>query len=280
MIKILDTDLKDDGRTSSKGNQIKAKIGDIWYKCDYLGYEGLSEYVASKLLKKSNVEECDFVSYETEQIQYKEKVFFGCKSENFLKEGESFITLEKLFKEKYGKSLYIEMFKIGEPIARIEFLLSFISQYVNRQTFLVYLVKTITLDTLILNEDRHTSNMGLIVTKEGKYRICPIFDNGAAFLSDTTLSYPLTKDVIELIKNVDSKTFSIKFDVQQEALDEINNTNYLLKFNFDLEYVRSILNEEKYYPKETKDRVFNIIKHQVTKLHYLCPNVSYLDLVE
>ena len=140
MVKIFEKDLLDDGRTSSKGNQIKARIGDTWYKCDYLGYEGLSEYLAAELMKKSNLNQNDYVSYETEEIVFKEKKMLGCKSKNFLGEGESFITLEKLYKEKTGKSLYMEMFKLVEPSQRIEFLLNSISSYINRIDFLVYLI--------------------------------------------------------------------------------------------------------------------------------------------
>lgn len=35
-------------RHSSKGNQLKWKDGEIWYKADYTGYEGLSEYINFK----------------------------------------------------------------------------------------------------------------------------------------------------------------------------------------------------------------------------------------
>ena len=46
---------------SSMGNQDKFydKNTDGWYKEDYLGYEGLSEYVVSELLKRSEIKnEC------------------------------------------------------------------------------------------------------------------------------------------------------------------------------------------------------------------------------
>ena len=50
MIRLFDSDKQDFNRQSSKGNQLKFRRGDIWYKTDYLGYEGLVEYVISKLL--------------------------------------------------------------------------------------------------------------------------------------------------------------------------------------------------------------------------------------
>ena len=33
---------------TSKGDQLKWKIGNIWYKSDYMGYEGLSETTMEK----------------------------------------------------------------------------------------------------------------------------------------------------------------------------------------------------------------------------------------
>ena len=38
---------------SSKGNQLKWRQGDIWYKADYMGYEGMAEVVISDLLELS-----------------------------------------------------------------------------------------------------------------------------------------------------------------------------------------------------------------------------------
>ena len=36
---------------TSKGDQLKWKIDDRWYKADYMGYEGLSEVLVSDLLQ-------------------------------------------------------------------------------------------------------------------------------------------------------------------------------------------------------------------------------------
>ncbi len=47
MVELFEEDLKEDGRKSSKGNQLKWKKDGIWYKSDYTGYEGLAEYLIS-----------------------------------------------------------------------------------------------------------------------------------------------------------------------------------------------------------------------------------------
>ena len=43
-----------------------------------------------------------------------------------------------------------------------------------------------------LNEDRHTHNITVLMNGKGDYAYCPIFDNGAGLLADTTMDYPLS----------------------------------------------------------------------------------------
>ena len=62
MIELFEGDRKEDNRRSSKGNQLKWKKGNIWYKADYLGYEGLSEFLCAKMLVHSGLDAAEFVS--------------------------------------------------------------------------------------------------------------------------------------------------------------------------------------------------------------------------
>ena len=80
---------------TSKGDQLKWKFDDWWYKADYMGYEGLSEVLVSDLLQKST---CPFplVEYEAAVIEYNGKIFQGCSSLDFLKANQVLIPLEKL----------------------------------------------------------------------------------------------------------------------------------------------------------------------------------------
>ena len=75
MIELFETDRYENDRHSSKGNQLKWSKNGIWYKADNLGYEGMSETVVSKLLIKSDLKKDAYVSYEPEQIRYKNKVY-------------------------------------------------------------------------------------------------------------------------------------------------------------------------------------------------------------
>ena len=82
---------------TSKGDQRKWKVDGIWYKADYMGYEGLAEVLVSSLLGKSSLS-YPFVAYQPVQIEYKGQMIRGCVSRDFLKEGEILIPLEKLYR--------------------------------------------------------------------------------------------------------------------------------------------------------------------------------------
>ena len=61
MIELFERDKTEINRKSSKGNQLKWERDNTWYKADYTGYEGLSEYVISHLLKKSTLAESEYL---------------------------------------------------------------------------------------------------------------------------------------------------------------------------------------------------------------------------
>ena len=61
LIRLSDAEMRNFNRESSKGNQLKFSLDGIWYKTDYMGYEGLSEYVISKLLAFSDLHPDEYV---------------------------------------------------------------------------------------------------------------------------------------------------------------------------------------------------------------------------
>ena len=71
MIELNINDMKDTERHSSKGNQLKWNPAntETWYKADYIGYEGLTEYMVSHLLMHSTLSTKDFVLYDTEILR-------------------------------------------------------------------------------------------------------------------------------------------------------------------------------------------------------------------
>lgn len=84
-----------------------------------------------------------------------------------------------------------------------------------------YLSRLLTIDALFLNEDRHMHNVAVLRDKTGAYHFSPVFDNGCALLSDTTMDYPLSDDIIDLIPEVHAKTLCRDFNEQLDAVEKL-----------------------------------------------------------
>lgn len=267
MVELFEQHIRKNDRQSSKGNQLKWEDNGIWYKADYTGYEGLSEYIISHLLKKSTLAKEEYVLYDLEKIKYKENIYTGAKSASFLKEGWQLITLERLFKNFFGESLYISIYRIVEHKERLRFLVNQVERLTGLKHFGVYLNKLFTMDAFFLNEDRHTHNIAVLMNEEGKFAYCPIFDNGAALLADTTMDYPLQGDIYELMRRPQSKTICGDFDEQLDISEELYGVN--MKFGFTEKDVRELLEDVTEYSREEKGRVERIICAQIRKYSYL-----------
>lgn len=267
MIELLSKNLYIQERQSSKGNQLKWKQDGIWYKADYTGYEGISEYVVSRLMTQSNLHTEEFVLYETEQIHYKNKDYLGCKSRDFLGESGQLITLERLYRKQYGSSFYEEVYHLSSVEDRAKFLVDTVEKLTGITGFGEYLCKLLTIDGFFLNEDRHLHNIAVVLDKNRRYRLCPFFDQGAALLSDTSLDYPMDGDIYEMMDSVHSKTISQSFEEQMEAVSNLWGDK--LKFSFSKSDVRNVLKEEAFYPDVVKKRIETIIYEQMRKYAYL-----------
>lgn len=267
MIELFETERYENDRHSSKGNQLKWSNNGLWYKADYLGYESMSEVVVSRLLDHSSLRKDEFVVYETEQISYRHTIYNGVKSRDFVGSHAELITLERLFKSKYGKSLYESVFKIKDIKGRLRYLTEFATDMTGLKDFGIYLSKLLTIDALFLNDDRHMHNIAVIRKHSGAFEYCPIFDNGAALLSDTSIDYPMGEDVYKLISEARSKTVSSDFDEQLDAAEELYGHN--IKFDFNDASITEAVNDTLYYPEDVQKRVIQIIKNQKRKYSYL-----------
>ena len=267
MINLFETDIRDDNRKSSKGNQLKWNSLNKWYKADYTGYEGLSEYMVSHLLKYSDMNSDEYVLYDTEEIMYKNTRYLGCKSNNFLESGSRLITLERLFNERYGESLYRSIYAISGIKDRIRFVVEQTERITGMNDFGKYLCMLLTIDALFLNEDRHTHNIAVIRDEYGRFHYCPVFDNGAALLSDIRMDYPLNSDIYELIDSVQSKTVCSDFTEQLEATEELYGQT--VRFSFGHKEIDRLLAAEPYYSDEIKNRISCVLSEQRRRLSYL-----------
>lgn len=267
MVELFEQSVKTEVRQSSKGNQLKWKNDDIWYKADYTGYEGLAEYVISGLLFYSDLEKEEYISYQTEEIFYKSTRYLGCKSRDFLPEGWRLITLERLFQNEYGQSLSKSIYTINDYANRVNFLVEQTIRLTGLETFGSYLSKLLTIDALFLNEDRHTHNIAVLQDKERNYHYCPIFDNGASLLADTFMDYPLSGNIDEMIPQVEAKTICRDFDEQLDVVEQLYGEH--IQFHFDRKEVEELLEKEQYYPEEIKQRVLAVVMNQRRKYQYL-----------
>lgn len=269
MIELFEQDIVTNDRQSSKGNQLKWKNNDIWYKTDSTGYEGLAEYVISNLLSYSTLKQDEYVIYQPVEIKYKNKIFNGVSSKNFLKSDYKIITLERLFQIYYGKSLHQALWLIREPKERLRFLVDNVERITGLKEFGKYMNKILTIDMMFLNEDRHTHNLAVLMNDKQEFKYCPIFDNGAGLLADTTLEYPLEEDIYKLIDSVKSKTFSLSFEEEVEVSEDLYGMN--IDFNFTKKDIDTILdsNEASNYPLEIRERVKTILFEQMRKYPYL-----------
>ncbi|MBP3568491.1 MAG: hypothetical protein J6K04_04925 [Lachnospiraceae bacterium] len=267
MVELFEQDIRTNDRQSSKGNQLKWENNGIWYKADYTGYEGLVEYMISHLLKKSTLAAEEYVLYELEEIKYRSIIYKGVKSADFLREDWQIITLERLFKNFFGESLYKSIYKIEKMEDRLAFLVSQVERMTGLKNFGAYMNKLFTIDAVFLNEDRHTHNIAVLMNAEGKFAYCPIFDNGAGLLADTTMDYPLGEEVHKLLEQVKAKTICSDFDEQLDVSEAMYGNH--LKFQFTGREVLELLNNAEIYSLEERKRVEEILLACMRKYGYL-----------
>lgn len=252
---------------SSKGNQLKWKQGDIWYKADHMGYESLAETLISSLLHYTDAVE--YVHYSPVRIVYKETECMGCKSDNFLKPEEELITVEHLFRQFTGRSLAGETGRIPSVKDRVIYMVENIIEFTGIEDFGKYIQMILALDAFFLNEDRHTNNIAVIYQPEkNSYRPAPVFDNGLSLLADTTTDFRMEQSWEECIKKVEAKPFCRSFDEQLDAAEELYGCN--IRFSFGRKEVEKVLQScETYYSVEIIERVRQILYSQMRKYQYL-----------
>ncbi|MDE6706860.1 MAG: hypothetical protein K2K06_02345, partial [Oscillospiraceae bacterium] len=132
--------------------------------------------------------------------------YYGCYSENFLKDNEEYVSFFSILKLYYGsedklnkrldglsgKVLYDDVVSVIEEVTLLKF-----DEYLNIM---------LGIDSIILNEDRHFNNIG-VIKSDGYWRYCPIFDNGLSLLSDLN-DYPFYDNILFCMRNVKSMPFS------------------------------------------------------------------------
>lgn len=269
MIELFEEDLFDNGRKSSKGNQLKWKRDGIWYKADYTGYEGLSEYLISHLLSKSTLRSDEYLLYEPERIKYRNSVFNGVRSRDMLHDDWQIITLERLFKKSYGRGMNAMIYTEKDIEKRLPLIVEQTERLTGLKGFGVYMEKMLCIDTFFLNEDRHTHNIALLMDSAGNFDFCRIFDQGAGLLSDTTIDYPIGRDIYDCIDSAKPKTFCQDFDEQFDIAEAEYGVQ--IKFSFNKRDVDELLSSipEDMYDRAIIERVRSVVYARMRKFEYL-----------
>lgn len=253
---------------TSKGNQLKWRYNNFWYKADYMGYEGAAETVVSQLLAKSTIS-VPVVKYEPVQMKYHGKLYNGCRSENFLPEGTHLLPLEKLYRQYTGKSLALDLVRYDSAEAKIEYVVEQTELYTGLKDFGAYLTAMLEVDAFFLNEDRHTNNIAVLYAPAAdKYGFCPLFDHGLALLADTTLDFPLEKNIEQCLQQIEAKPFSTSFDEQIDAAEAL----YGIQFHFSFDKIDIPLSMEpllKFYSAPICGRIEALFRRQMRHYAYL-----------
>lgn len=250
--------------SSSKGNQYKFERNGVWYKYDYLGYEGASEFLCSFILRNSSI--TNFVIYELCKDVVGQTNRVGCHSRDFLEDGETIVTADRLFKQYYGKSVSSIMDVNQSVEDKIVCFVDKVEEATGLKCFGSQLTELLEWDSFVLNDDRHFNNIAFI--KNGNsFRIAPCFDNGGAFLSDITYDYPLSHSIYGLAASVKSKPFCQSFTKQVEACQKLYGTQFKLDGSLVIpQYAWDSI--ELYYGKQIRDRLKQIYEYQFSNTDF------------
>lgn len=254
------------GNTMSSGMQSKfyEPSTDMWYKQDYLGHEGLAEYVASRLLEGSGV---PHVLYEPCRFMMGNKEVTGCCSQNFLAPGERLVSTYELLEKELGIDIADETAQIPDVKDRIYNFVEKVVEVSGCKEFGSYLTAMLRLDAFTKNDDRHFNNISLIQDRDGNYRPAPIYDNGAAFLSDQ-YSYGENYNETQVIHEMDgvlAKPFSTDFDEQLDACESLYPSDF--KLNKDVYLDEGLMHS--LYKAHEVDTVMEVLAQSKRKYSYM-----------
>lgn len=226
MFKEFDVSFRNEvlNSSTSKGTQRKWVVDDFLIKADMLGYESIAEVVVADFL--SYVDNIDFVDYSLCNISIGDSASLtGCYSKYFLKSGEEYTSFQRLLKLFYGSEKKLNLALKGyQGKDKCREVISIVRDLTGLDVS-CYVSNMLKIDALILNEDRHFNNMG-VIKGINYWRLCPIFDNGLSLLSDTN-DYPFGTPVRFLCNRVKAKPFSTDFIKQSKYID-----NSLLVIDF------------------------------------------------
>lgn len=255
--------------SSSVGNQKKFQDENgMFYKEDLLGYEGLSEVLSSRLAKQTTLASYGITEYRPALVGENKRV--GCCSTTFNPNGYQEVSLYEILISHFYTDLAGVHQIYEETSNTVNFtFFDFIRKLLYelyKYDILTWITQLLKFDWLVLNEDRHFRNIAFLLA-DGKLQPAPLFDNGAALLSDLT-SCPLGEDINVCISQVAAKPFNSSFERQVRAIEEYGAQ----KLNFVTDVVElQITDLTAFYSEDEISRAKNVLMYQMHKLY---PNVE------
>lgn len=251
---------------SSLGNQEKWCSEGVYYKLDNLGYEGMSEVISSQLAKYTTLAQYGVTEYSPFRLKMENKTTVGCFSPSFSPNGCREVTLYKILTSYFNTDLK-GVYKIYEAeydvslFSFFDFIRDLLLNLYNYDV-LPWMTQLLRFDWLVLNEDRHFRNISFLLLDE-KLSPAPLFDNGAALLSDLR-SYPLEESIDSLIPRLNAKPFKTSFEKQVMMLERYQAP----KLQFLDKRVRiDISSLVRFYPQALIDRAQSVLHRQMSILY-------------
>lgn len=221
-------------KSSSKGNQKKyySSYEDAYIKLRFF-YQNkywcdeLVELLASDLFKNLGV---------VEQIPVWTPEGWGCYSKNFAK-SKSFVTYNTILET----SSFVKLPKDNSEN------FEFIKKVIREETSLDatdYLLTIALTDAVVLNEDRHWNNFGVMY--DGNFYIAPIFDYGLG-LFECDEMYQYRSDIITARRDVKAKPFltnhfkTITSLVNAGYINELQHLFYKIDWDLPNLYAPNVL---------------------------------------
>ncbi len=246
---------------TSRGNQLKFYKDGVWTKLDNYGCsEGLAEEFVS--LFEGCIIDFPFVKYISEQIVYNDDIYNGCYSYSMFNNPDvEFVSCRYLFKHaKIPLNIFHKYSSVEDNIKNVVqqvYLLTDVN-------ILGYLGRLLLLDALILNEDRHIMNIGVVRhTKTGAFGVAPCFDNGSSLFC-TNWTYRKRKSLDENIKFAMSvaRPFSKFYDKQVEAILNLGCKPLVINKQAYIYLMQSYNNH--LYPDELNSRIKGVLHEKMT----------------
>lgn len=239
---------------SAVGIQPKCYDNGYWYKKNVYGCEDQSEHLASLVLMHSNI--TNYVFYTTCTIDDVP----GCVSRNFLLDNESFLSFHRLHELVRGGVSLDNIIRTYDTCAeRINYIKEFLYDMLEYDCS-EYLSQILSLDALLLNSDRHFNNLGIVINNQtGKCRTAPIFDNGAALLSNYR-DYPCDIPFEEHIQHVTAQPFSSNF------IEQAEEAGIGLRLDYDGLYTKLLF--------EPHSRALDVLYYQLEQMQDIIPSLE------